>query len=667
MGYLISIDTGGTFTDLIAIPDQGSPIILKVPSTPQNPEEAIIDGLKKIGIIADEIIHGTTVAINAVLQRKGAKVALITTKGFKDVIEIGRQNRRDIYELVGSRTEPLVPPELRYEVEERINCDSNAEKELSEKSIKQLIGELDLEKITSVAICFLFSFLNDRHEKMIFKALSKHFKERNIDIPISVSSFVHPEYREYERTSTTVMDAYIKPLISNYIKKLDQAIIQGGFTSKLAIMKSSKGLSVPSGLIRKPIEILVSGLAGGVQAGELTSRLTGLKDIITLDIGGTSTDVAQVTNGVVAENYSFDVDGLPISSTSVDVVTIGAGGGSIAKITGGLLRVGPDSAGADPGPASYDMGGSEVTVTDADLTYGVLPDNLGGGVLQLHRHKSEEVLNALSEKLGSSLDRTITGVRQIFHENIAGALRKVSTERGVDPRKYALLAFGGAGPVHGVELAEILGITHVIIPPYPGIWSAFGLLGADYRYDMSRGLIKDLELVGVEAINSHFEELKTQIKSQAVSDGIAEISKDKIINLVAMRYIGQSSELAIPWDNDINILRGSFIKKHRKEYGFASDDEPIELVALRTTLTIAHPDPELENINTKGEPEIIGYRNVLKIGKVPVYNRDDLGSDFSREGPLIIDQDDCTTWIPPQWGITVDILGFIHVRFVNND
>lgn len=667
MGHLISIDTGGTFTDLIAIPDQGSPIILKVPSTPQNPEEAIINGLKKIDIKADEIIHGTTVAINAVLQRKGAKVALITTKGFKDILEIGRQNRRDIYELVGSRTEPLVPSEFRYELEERIISDSTIEKGLTEDAIKNLINELDLENISSVAICFLFSFLNDSHEKMIHNALKKHFKEKNIDIPISVSSFVHPEYREYERTSTTVMDAYIKPLISEYIEKLDHAIIQGGFTSTLAIMKSSKGLSVPSGLIRKPIEILVSGLAGGVQAGELTSRLTGLKDIITLDIGGTSTDVAQVTNGVVAENYSFDVDGLPISSTSVDVVTIGAGGGSIAKISGGLLRVGPESAGADPGPASYDMGGSEVTVTDADLIFGVLPDILGGGVLQLHRHKSEEVLNKLSGQLGSSLDRTITGVRQIFHENIAGALRKVSTERGVDPRKYVLLAFGGAGPVHGVELAEILGITHVIIPPYPGIWSAFGLLGADYRYDMSKGIIKDLATVNVEVISSQFELLKSQIKSQAVFDGIAEISAEKIINYIAMRYVGQSSELTIPWENEIKTLRGNFIDRHRKEYGFASEDEPIEIVALRITLIISHPDPELADLNNKGEPGIIDYREVLEIGKVPVYNREDLGPDFSKGGPLIIDQDDCTTWIPPKWDITIDNLGFIHVRFANND
>ncbi len=661
---LISIDTGGTFTDIIAIPEKGKPVIMKVASTPENPEKAIIDAL--VSMKSNEIIHGTTVAINAILQRKGARVALITSKGFKDVIEIARQNRRDIYEIVASRTEPLVPSYLRFEIGERVINDGSVLIPIDITELDKLTEQLlDLTKnnqIEAIAVSFLFSFLNSTHEQLVADKLRDLFKANNIDMPISISSFVFPEYREYDRTSTTVVDAYIKPLVSNYINRLDSVLHDK--TNTLAIMKSSKGLAVPEGLTRKPVEILMSGLAGGVQAGELTSRLTGIGNIITLDIGGTSTDVAQISNGRVSERYNFEIEGLPISTRSVDVTTIGAGGGSIADIIGNLLKVGPESAGAVPGPAAYGLGGENVTVTDADLIFGVLSTQLGGGILEMKSELALEVLEKLSERMNSTLAHTVKGVRAIFHENIAQALRNVSTERGIDPREYTLLAFGGAGPVHAVDLAIIMGIKHVLIPPYPGIWSAYGLLGADYRYDSSRAYIRAYEDSDVKEIEDIFNQLKTEILGQIKDDGIADIASPEIFNNIAARYMGQSFELTVEWKNNIDDIRFDFLNKHRKEYGFAAENEPIEIVALRSYVIIAHDDPVLPDLTEMDEPEILEYREVLDYGRVPVVSRDQLGLNYHCIGPLIIDQDDTTTWIPENWEIKVDKLGFMHVQEV---
>ncbi|MCY3410298.1 MAG: hydantoinase/oxoprolinase family protein [Candidatus Heimdallarchaeota archaeon] len=653
---IIAIDTGGTFSDIAALDEKGQLTILKVPSTPVAPEKAIINAMDILNATSDEVIHGTTVAINAVLQRKGARVALITTKGFKDIIEIGRQNRKDIYELVASRTEPLVPSEYRFEVEERVLADGSILLPVNKNNISRINQNIIDNEIDSIAISFLFSFLNDNHEVLIRDHLN------DLGLPISISSEVFPEYREYERMSTTVIDAYIKPLVYDYINRLDVVLLQEDLTQTLALMKSSKGLGVPKGVLRKPVELLVSGLAGGVQAGELTSRMTGIQNIITLDIGGTSTDVAQITGGKVLEKYSYDIDNLPISSPAVDVTTIGAGGGSIAKLKGGLLRVGPESAGADPGPVAYNCGGNEVTVTDADLVYGLLPTKLAGGIIAMNKSLSIKALDTLSKKIGTNRERTISGIRQIFHENISAALRKVSTERGVDPRNYTLLAFGGAGPVHGAELAEIIDIQHVLIPPYPGIWSACGLLGADYRYDYSKGIMVSLDQIEESSISSGFEELFKLGMTEIQEDGIASIAQPQVLNNVAMRFVGQSYELMIPWDQDLFRLAKDFVKKHRREYGFASDSEPMEIVSLRTTIILSHPDPVFRELDESPTPTPRGKRNVQEVGDVPLYRREDFGKGAKITGPAIVDQDDSTTWVPESWTAECDNLGFMHLR-----
>ena len=662
--WLVGIDTGGTFTDLIGIDNNGKIIISKIPSTPANPSNAVISALEYVDGQISEVIHGTTVATNAVLQKKGAKIALITTKGFRDVLEIGRQNRLDIYEIVPSRAEALVDRKYRIEVEERVIADGSIETELTElelngitEKIKMLIDD---ENIEGVAISLLFSFLNPRNEQLVIAALQSKLNSSNKHFPISISSNVMPEYREYERTSTTVIDVYVKPLISTYIADLNSRIKETGRIGSLAIMKSSAGLITPEGVMNRPVETLVSGLAGGIQAAELTSRLTKYQDLLTLDIGGTSTDVAQIISGKGKIHHQFSIDNYPVGTASVDVITIGAGGGSIASFTAGLLKVGPESAGADPGPAAYNLGGNEVTTTDADLLYGVLPDYLGDNILELDKNLSEQVINNLAKEMDISVKETINGVRRIFHENIAAALRSVSTERGVDPRNFALLAFGGAGPVHAVELAELLAMKLIIIPPYPGIWSAFGLVGADYRYDLARGVVKSINSLQDNEVDSIFKDLKSKVIQQAKDDGIDLSLKYHFQFSLNMRFKGQSFDLEIPYSKSLEQTRADFIDIHRKTYGFAAEDEEVELIAFRVVMVIAHPDPVFQKW-TMSEEAIIptGKRDVIGIGEVPVYNKSQFGWKTKLSGPAIIDQIDTTTWLPPNWELEVDEYGFM--------
>ena len=646
---IIGIDTGGTFVDFVAIRD-GRMEVFKIPSTPHNPSEAVIAGVRKLGDHIHEIIHGTTVTTNAVLERKGARVTLLTTEGFKDVVEIGRQNRSDIYEIVPSRPEPLVPRERRVGVKERIRGDGSVEKALDKSEIEKMKLPQGTE---SVAIVYLFSFLHPEHEEQTKKILRKMYP----DVSVSISYEVLPEYREYERTSTTVMDAYVKPLMVSYMSNLVESV--QGHCDLLAIMKSSAGLATPKGLQRKPVETLVSGLAGGILAAEMCSKLTGIPNLISVDIGGTSTDVAQITGGKGQTHRSMDIDGLPVNVQTVDVKTIGAGGGSIASVKSGLLHVGPESAAGSPGPAAYDMGGKDATVTDADLLYGILGKQLAGGILTLKPEKAVEALEQVGVLLDLDLHSIVRGVRRVFHENIAAALRNVSTDRGVDPRNYALVAFGGAGPVHATALADLLGITKVIIPPYPGTWSAVGLLSADYRYDMSRGIIKPLETAEMKEIDTILKELETEVMKHAKEDGILS-STWNVRKMIDLRFKGQSYEITVDKKENLKELTEEFFNKHREIYGFVSKDEPVELVAIRLSLVIPHPTPDIGNIEER-EPEIVEYRKVLDVGEVPVYRRENLGTtEFS--GPLIVDQRDSTVWIPEGWLARQDQKGFMYLE-----
>ena len=647
---IVGVDTGGTFTDTIAIKENEIKV-LKLPSTPDDPKLAVISSIERLGQTS-EVLHGTTVATNAVLQRKGARVLLITTKGFKDVIEIGRQNREKIYSLYPTRPEPLVPPDLRFEINERIVADGSIETTLSKTDIEILIQELKGVEFDSIAICTLFSFLNNTHEVLLKRSLQGI-------APLSISSEVFPEYREYERMSTTVMDAYVKPIVSNYLSSLEEYLIDHDLTEVFAVMKSSKGLARGKSTAEYPIHTLFSGLAGGIKAAEFTSKLTNTPNLLSLDIGGTSTDVASITNGKNSNLQSLKVGGLPVSVPAVDVETIGAGGGSLIEVVAGLIRVGPQSAGAVPGPVAYDLGGKIPTVTDADLVFGVLPQELAGGELLMKKHLAEVSMNNLAEELTLSLEETVNGARRIFHENIAAALRSVSTQRGLDPRNYSLLAFGGAGPVHGCELADILGITQVIIPPIPGAWSAMGLLGGDYSYTMNQGYINSLIEVKLEEIEEIFSKLIEQAVILVNQDGI-KLENEVVSKILAMRFQGQSFDLEVSYKESIEELRHNFIEVHRQRYGFAAENEPIEIVACRLTLTVPHDDPSLPKLIDRDEPNPVNFTSTLNYKEeIPIYNKSSLGKNFKKAGPLIINQLDTTIWIPSGWEMKLDEYGFI--------
>ncbi len=655
---ILGIDSGGTFTDAIYIGDNGQIKVFKISSTPNNPTDAVIACVERINNNLDEVLHGTTVATNAVLQRKGAKIALITTKGFRDILEIGRQNRLDIYAIKPEKPKPLVNRDYIVEIDERIASDGSIVRDLTDNEINRVISSIERLNVEGIAVSTLFSFLNPTHELRIKEALGK------LKLPISISYEVLPEYREYERTSTTVMDVYVKPLISKYISELNNKTGKMSVNT-LAIMKSSTGLSTPNGIIKKPVETLVSGLAGGILAAEMAAKLTNTPNLITLDIGGTSTDVAQIYNykGLIKHNYN--IDNLPVNTASVDVITIGAGGGSIARKSGGLFKVGPESQGAYPGPAAYNLGGDKVTVTDVDLVYGILPEELAGGELSLNKDLSKHVIDNLARDLGIEYEHVISGVRTIFHENIAAALRSVSTERGVDAREFTLLAFGGAGPVHAVELAQLLGINQVLIPPYPGIWSAFGLLTADYRYDKSRGILKPTSDLSLDYLKQILDDLKNMAEHDAIDDGIDKSLEMKVIKTVNMRYIGQSFDIEIPIADSMGQIELNFHNKHRELYGFSDENEDTEIVTVRTVLIFHHPDINLPEIKEKNSLSSVGMRTVLDVGEVPVYNKKDLGLGTVLNGPIIIDQDDTTTWIPTNWIMKVDKYGFMHI--MNNN
>ncbi len=649
--HLIGVDIGGSFTDAISFQD-GKIKITKVLSTPHDPTQSVEKILETEGGKFDFFLHGTTVATNALLERKGARTLFLTTEGFKDVIEIGRQNRDDIYSIIPTRPKPLVEAEMRLPVPERILFDGSVEKKLDAEDLKNVKDKIKEINPESIAIGFLFSFLNPVHEKKVEQEI------RDLGIPISISSNIVPEYREYERFSTTVMDAYVKPLISTYIAKLENKVNKYSKDAIIAIIKSSGGLAVPRRIITKPVELMVSGLAGGVLAAEYTSRMLNKPNLISLDIGGTSTDVSQITNGVADRQYGLKLGNLPVMIPSVNVETIGAGGGSIAWTSAGLLRVGPQSAGANPGPAAYGRGGKDATVTDADLLFGVLPDHLGDGAIMLDKSLSSQAINDVAASLGIGFEDVVHGIRRVFHENIAQALRAVSTERGVDPRNYSLLAFGGAGPVHGAELAEIMEIPEVIVPPFPGIWSALGLLTADYRYDKGKSILLALEETDLSDLNTEFEKLEQDILKEIEAD---RLQNPKIKRSVDARFIGQSFELTIPWSDDKRRLAETFFQTHEKEYGFVDRTQRIELVTLRVSAKIAQPDPVLNQLEEEVNPKPIATRKVMGIGNVDIFLRTDFGKDTELTGPLIIEQTDTTVWVPVGWKVRCNWSGYLSL------
>ena len=672
----IGIDTGGTFTDFVAA--RGSRLsTFKVPSTPHNPAEAILSGIARILADSDkqsfEIVHGTTVATNALLERKGARTALITTSGFEDVIEIGRQARPDLYNLMVTRPSPLVPRELRFGLEERIGPTGHIITSLAEDSTSRLLNLISnhTPRIESAAVCLLFSFANPAHEEAIASALEP------IGIPVSQSHKILPEYREYERTSTIVINAYLVPLMSRYLNALEKGLnsVTNRRNSKvsskqaarhsspqaLRVMQSNGGSVSALTASAEPVRAILSGPAGGVVGALRVCSAAGIKDIITFDMGGTSTDVA-LCRGEARTTNEAVVAGLPVAVPVIDIHTVGAGGGSIARIdAAGALRVGPESAGADPGPACYGRG-DEATVTDANLVLGRFGGaSLLGGEMPIDPDRARTVLSRLASEISrftkepTTAHQAALGVIRVANANMEAALRVVSIERGQDPRLFTLVSFGGAGGLHVCDLAASLRIPRVVVPKSPGTLSALGVLLGDVVKDYSRTVMMKTGELDSKALERAFIDLEQKAIIDLKTEGFDK-ARLKLKRSVALRYAGQSFEIDIPWSKNFGA---SFHASHRERYGYADSSRPIEVVSVRVRAAGITQKPAVVQERRNGTRRLVASHATPvylheRQAQVPVYGRENLKAGMKFKGPAVVTEYSSTTLITAAFRATVD-------------
>lgn len=668
MTSVLGVDVGGTFTDFLLWQD-GRLALHKRPSTPVDPGQGVLQGLAEAAWRPQEVVHGSTVATNALLERKGAKTALITTGGFRDVLAIGRQTRPRLYDLSPRRPPPLVPDELRLEADERLDYRGQVLAALDPKEVEALLDRLEAAGVESLAVCLLFSFLNPKHEQAIAEAA------RRRGLYVSASHDVLPEYREYERTSTTVVNAYVSPVVGHYLARLEDGLRAEG-VQRLAVMQSSGGSMSPQAAGRQAARTILSGPAGGVVGAFYLAGEAGHSQIITLDMGGTSTDVS-LCPGRILERTDTAVGDLPIATPAVDVVSVGAGGGSIARLDeGGALTVGPESAGAEPGPACYGReGGTLPTVTDAQVVLGrILPEHFLGGRMTLDARRAREALATIAAPFGADLGRAAAAVLRVANANMERAVRLVSVERGYDPRLFTLVAFGGAGPLHACDLAQALRIPRVLVPPFPGILSAFGMVAAEPTKDFSRAVMfsfpaeqSDQWQAVERALRQAFAELETRGREEMAAEGFVGPGLT-VRRFLDMRYVGQSYELTLPVDGlDPAQFLPSFHALHAERYGHSNPARPTEVVNVRLKLTAPAAKPKLARLD-EGGPDasaaLIDRRTVWfeEETSAPVYERTKLLAGQRIAGPAIVVQMDSTTAIPPGWQATVDSWGNLMVE-----
>jgi N-methylhydantoinase A len=643
-GARLGVDVGGTFTDLVALVD-GRLVTGKVPSTPRDQSEGVMNSLEAAGVEeAEAFAHGMTVATNALLERRGARTGLVTTAGFRDVIEIGRQDRPALYALAERRPEPLVPRELRFCVRERMGPDGEIEA-LDDDSVREAIDALREAEVEAVAVCLLFAFLHPEHERAAGEAI----REALPDVHVSLSCEVLPEFREYERFSTTVADAYLGPRLRSYLEQLGSRASDAGVPEPL-VMQSSGGVIELEAAAANAAACVLSGPAGGVVGAAHVARAGGFEDVLTFDMGGTSTDVAPVVGGEPQTSTESVVAGVPIKLPMVDVHTVSAGGGSIAWAdAGGALRVGPRSAGAVPGPAAYGKGGEEPTVTDANLLCGLLADGAElGGEVTLDSSAAEKALEALGDELGLDALETALGVIRVANAEMGRALRVISVERGLDPRDFALVAFGGAGGMHACALAEELGMTRVLMPRAGGVLSALGLAMSDVRRDYVRPLLCSLD--ELERLDEPFAEMEKAARE--------DLEDPELRRLADLRYRRQSFELTVD-AGDPDELAERFHAAHDQRYGYRMDDEPVEVVNARVIATVPVDRPELSEDEASGEADA-GTRKVNFDGdwvEAKVFDRADMGCGSRVEGPAIVEFAEATCAVRPGWSGAVDEVG----------
>ena len=652
----IGIDIGGTFTDFVIFDSKTQQVTtFKRLSTPQTPETAVLAGMDAIRSQGQEleIIHGSTVATNALLERKGAPTALITTHGFQDILQIGRQNRPDLFDLFPNSNPPLVPEDWRFEVNERINYRGDVLQELDETEIIQLIPTLREEAITSVAICLLFSFVHPEHEISLTAML------REAGFFVSPSHEILPEFREYERTSTTVVNAYVSPVMDRYLGMLATAFPH----DQLRILQSNGGSISATEARQNAVRCILSGPAGGVVGASSVAQQAGFDRLITFDMGGTSTDVALVdrTPQITTE---ASISGYPIRIPMLDIHTVGSGGGSLAKIdAGGALRVGPESAGADPGPACYGLG-ELPTVTDANLVLNRLaPDYFLGGTMPLYPDRAENVVKRIASELNLSLTETAAGIIAIANALMTRALRVISVERGFDPREFSLVSFGGAGGLHAVNLARNLGIPKVIIPPHAATLSALGMLMADAQKDYSQTVMLPGN-VPLETIHNYLRPLTDQGIRDLAQEGIAPENLH-IYPRLDLRYLGQSYELTVPFNPNFAL---EFHNAHQRAYGYSDPSQPVEIINVRVQAIGQVPTPTLPQL-APGGPEptdaLVDNRPVFLDGAfmdTPFFRGEDLQPNNILPGPAIIVRADTTILVDTQDVGRVDAFGNLLIK-----
>ena len=647
---ILGVDTGGTFTDFVLF-SEGRLRVHKVLSTPQAPELAILQGIAELGLAGAELdlVHGSTVATNAVLEGKGARVALVTNRGLRDLLTIGRQARAELYQLQPEPLPPPVPEELCLETGGRMAADGSEVEPLTEADLDALVQQLRRLNPEAVAVNLLFSFVDDRYEQAIAKALEQGLPERPF---VSLSSRVLPEYREYERGITTFLNAYVGPLVLGYLQRLRDGLGD----ARLSVMQSSGGTIDADQAGEQAVRLLLSGPAGGLIGARVTAAQAGIEQLLSFDMGGTSTDVALLEGlpGLTTEGH---LGRFPVAVPMVDMHTIGAGGGSIASIDGGgLLQVGPASAGAMPGPACYGNGGEQATVTDANLLLGRLrADAFLGGSMQLDRDAAERVVGRLAGELGLGLDEVAAGIVRIANEHMAQALRVISIQRGVDPRGHTLVSFGGAGGLHVCALADALGMASAMVPVHAGVLSALGMIAAPHARELSHTLVAELSVIGEQQLQQAFAGLRAEGERQLAAEGVAAAQIDEQRSL-DLRYRGQSYTLNLVW-NGFEQTAEAFHRDHEKRYGHRLD-QPVELVNLRMALQGPPPPVSLPLLPTSADG--VANANTRVAGEaqaVPVYNRCEMAPGQVLQGPALITESVSTTWLAAGWSCCVEAHG----------
>ena len=672
--HRLTVDTGGTFSDFVFVNEATREItVAKLPSTPDDPSQAILAGVETLvarGVAPGDIryfCHGTTVGTNALLEGKGVRTGLLVTKGFRGIYEVGEQCRPHgpvIFDIMYDKPVKLVPPSRTGEVAERVSFDGEVLADLDEDALRQTVRELRQEGVESIAVCLLFSFLVPRHEKRVRAIIAE-------EIPgcsVSLSSEIVPQIREYYRLSTTAVNAYLQPILARYIENLDSRLKKAGVvTPQKYVMQSNGGMATFASAGKQAVATVLSGPAGGITASLHTCRTTGLQNLITFDMGGTSCDVALIKDGAPSISNHGKIEGRDLLLPMIDINTVSAGGGTMARVNHlGELIVGPQSAGAVPGPACYGRGGTQPTITDCNLVLGYLsPDNFLGGKMPLDLAAARSAIEtAIARPLGMNVIDAAEGIVRIINVKMQEAIKAISTMRGHDLRDFSLLAFGGAGPLHAAGMAADLGMARVVIPLYPGVYSAMGLVMSDVQHDYVRSRLVNAARISETDINATFAELAVQAHADLADENFAPNAID-IEYALDLRYAGQGYEMTLPCPHPLKAgelaqLRRAFDEEHGKRFGHTAPGEPVEIVSWRLRGIGRVPPVALPKYEPTGMPLAAAVREVREArfnGRTlscPVYQRERLDVGVTFTGPAIVDQLDCTSVIAPAQTATVD-------------